>query len=172
MSDLMTRAEYAAIAGALDFPRTAFIDGKYRAGTGDAFDTINPATGETLATIAGCGAADVDFAVGKAREAFDQGHWSKMHPSERKEVLIQLCKLLTRNRRELAVMESLDSGKPILDCETIDVPETIHCIKWHAEAVDNWRRRRGSAVELPAYDAGLEDWACFGGWLFGHRQTC
>jgi len=59
-----------------------------------------------------------------------------MHPSERKEVLIQLCKLLTRNRRELAVMESLDSGKPILDCETIDVPETIHCIKWHAEAVD------------------------------------
>ena len=48
MSDLLTRAEYAAIASALDFPRTAFIDGKFRAGTGEAFDTINPATGETL----------------------------------------------------------------------------------------------------------------------------
>ncbi|MDF1728390.1 MAG: aldehyde dehydrogenase family protein, partial [Sulfitobacter sp.] len=49
---------------------------------------------------------------------------------------IRLCKLITRNRRELAVMESIESGKPILDCETIDIPETIHCIKWHAEAAD------------------------------------
>ncbi len=136
MSDLLTHAEYVAIAKGMDFPRTAFIDGKYRAGTGAVFATTNPATGEELAQISGCGAEDVDFAVGKAREAFDQGHWSKLHPSERKDVLIKLCKLLTRNRRELAVMESLESGKPILDCETVDVPETIHCIKWHAEAAD------------------------------------
>ncbi len=136
MSDLLTHAEYQAIAQQLDFPRTAFIDGKYRAGSGKTFPTINPATEDALAEITGCNAVDVDFAVGKAREAFDQGHWSKLHPSDRKDVLIRLCKLITRNRRELAVMESLDSGKPILDCETIDVPETIHCIKWHAEAVD------------------------------------
>jgi gamma-glutamyl-gamma-aminobutyraldehyde dehydrogenase len=136
MSDLLTQAEYLAIAKDMDFPRTAFIDGKYRAGTGAVFATTNPATGEELAQISGCGAEDVDFAVGKAREAFDQGHWSRRHPSERNDVLIKLCKLLTRNRRELAVMESLESGKPILDCETVDVPETIHCIKWHAEAAD------------------------------------
>ena len=136
MTDLLTHAEYRAIAQDLDLPRTAFIDGKYRAGHGPAFATINPATGETLVDISGCDASDVDFAVQKARTAFDQGHWSKRHPSDRKDVLIRLCKLITRNRRELAVMESLDSGKPILDCETIDVPETIHCIKWHAEAVD------------------------------------
>jgi len=136
MTDLLTQAEYQAIAADIEFPRTAFIDGKYRAGTGAAFDTVNPATGKVLVEIAGCGAADVDFAVGKARAAFDQGHWSKMHPSARKDVLIRLCKLMTRHRRELAVMESLESGKPILDCETIDVPETIQCIKWHAEAVD------------------------------------
>ncbi len=52
------------------------------------------------------------------------------------EVLIRLCKLITRNKRELAVMESLDSGKTIYDCETVDVPETILCLKWHAEAID------------------------------------
>tara|TARA_R110002051_G_scaffold137753_6_gene210294 strand:+ start:6678 stop:8156 length:1479 start_codon:yes stop_codon:yes gene_type:complete len=136
MTDLLTHAEYQAIAREIAFPRAAFIDGKYRAGTGAKFATVNPATGEILAEIAGCAEQDVDMAVAKAREAFDQGHWSKMHPSARKDVLIRLCKLITRNRRELAVMESLDSGKPILDCETIDVPETIHCIKWHAEAAD------------------------------------
>jgi len=136
MSDLLTKAEYRAIAGDLDLPRTAFIDGKYRPGGGKVFATLNPATGEELTRIAGCNAEDVDFAVGKARDAFDQGHWSRLHPSQRKDVLIRLCKLMTRNRRELAVMESLESGKPILDCETVDVPETIHCIKWHAEAVD------------------------------------
>ena len=79
---------------------------------------------------------DVDFAVGKAREAFDQGRWSKQHPSARKDVLIRLCKLMTRSRRELAVMECVESGKPIRDCETIDVPEAINTIKWHAEAID------------------------------------
>ena len=136
MSDLLSQAEYQAIAADLDLPRTAFIDGKYRAGSGKAFATVNPATGAALAEITGCNGEDVDFAVTKAREAFDQGVWAKRHPSERKDVLIRLCKLITRNRRELAVMESLDSGKPILDCETIDIPETIHCIKWHAEAVD------------------------------------
>ncbi len=78
----------------------------------------------------------MDFAVGKAREAFEQGHWSRLHPSARKDVLIRLCKLITRDRRELAVMESLDSGKPIRDCELIDIPETDPLLKWHAEAVD------------------------------------
>ncbi|MEM7430204.1 MAG: aldehyde dehydrogenase, partial [Pseudomonadota bacterium] len=136
MSDLLTRDEYAALAGSINFPRTAFIDGGFRAGKGAVLPTVNPATGETITEIASCNAKDVDFAVSKAREAFDQGRWSKLHPSERKDVLIRLCKLMTRNRRELAVMESLDSGKPILDCETIDLPESINTIKWHAEAID------------------------------------
>jgi len=136
MSDLLTKAEYAAIAADLDLPRTAFIDGKFRAGTGAGFATINPATGEKICDITGASAADVDLAVARARTAFDQGHWCNMHPSARKDVLIRLCKLITRNRRELAVMECLDSGKPIRDCELIDIPEVIQTIKWHAEAID------------------------------------
>ena len=136
MTDLLTHDEYKAIAGSIDFPKAAFIEGSYRAGSGAALATINPATGETLCEIAACNTDDVDRAVDKAREAFDQGHWATLHPSARKDVLIRLCKLITRNRRELAVLESLDSGKPIRDCELIDVPEAIHTIKWHAELID------------------------------------
>ena len=134
---LLTRDEYRAIAEVMSFPGGAFIDGGYRpAISGKTFQTANPANGEKLADVAACDSEDVDFAVQKAREAFDDGRWSKMHPAERKEVLIRLCKLVTRNAPELAVMESLDSGKPINDCATVDLPETIGCLKWHAEAID------------------------------------
>ena len=136
MTDLLTRAEYAAIADGLTLPRTAFIDGKFHPGKGATFQTVNPATGDGLAEIVSATAEDVDRAVEKAREAFEQGRWATMHPSDRKDVLIRLCKLMTRNRRELAIMESLDSGKPIRDCEEIDLPESINCIKWHAETAD------------------------------------
>jgi gamma-glutamyl-gamma-aminobutyraldehyde dehydrogenase len=135
--DLLTRDEYKALAAEMDFPNAAYIDGAYRpAISGKTFATVNPATGQTLTDVAACGAEDVDFAVAKAREAFDDGRWSRMHPAERKGILIRFAKLLTRNARELAVMESLDSGKPIYDCETVDIPETINCVKWHAEAID------------------------------------
>ena len=132
MSDLLTRTEYQAIADSLVLPRAAFIDGKFQAGKGAPLTTINPATGETLAEIAACSAEDVDFAVHKAREAFDQGHWSKMHPSERKGVLIRLSKLMTRNRRELAVLESIESSLVGLfeQVELINLPLfiLIHCL--------------------------------------------
>jgi len=137
MSDLLTRDEYAAIADGLSLPTQAYIDGAYRpAVSGETFKTVNPATGAVLAEIAACGAEDVDLAVSKAREAFADGRWSKRSPAERKDVLIRLCKLITRSARELAVMESIESGKTILDCETVDIPETVHCLKWHAEAID------------------------------------
>ncbi|MDA4846352.1 aldehyde dehydrogenase [Hoeflea poritis] len=136
MSELLTRDEYAAIAKGLDFPRSPFIDGRFHTAGGGEFETVNPATGETICKIGACSGEDVDLAVARAREAFEEGRWSKLHPAERKDVLIRLCKLITRNARELAVMESLDSGKPIRDCVTIDIPETIHTIKWHAEAAD------------------------------------
>ncbi len=136
MGDLLTRQEYCAIAANIDWPTTAFIDGRWRAGRGPVMRSVNPANGKEICAITSASAADVDLAVTKARTAFEQGQWSKLHPSERKDKLIRLCKLLMRNRRELAVMECLDSGKPIRDCEMIDIPETINAIKWHAEAID------------------------------------
>ena len=137
MSDLLSHDEYQSLAQSLTLPNTAFIDGKFRASeSGESFASINPATGKTLTNISACNAKDVDFAVFKARESFDDGRWSKLHPSERKAILIRLAKLMKRNRHELAVMESIDSGKPVSECETVDIPESIHCIIWHAELID------------------------------------
>ncbi|CAK7257276.1 MULTISPECIES: aldehyde dehydrogenase [unclassified Shinella] len=137
MGDLLTHDEYKAIAAGLDFPTQAFIDGAFRpAISGKTFETSNPATGAVLARVASCGPEDVDFAVAKARDAFEDGRWSRLHPTARKEILLRFTRLLKRNARELAVLESLDSGKTIYDCENVDVPETIHCLTWHAELID------------------------------------
>ncbi|MCA0849766.1 aldehyde dehydrogenase [Salipiger thiooxidans] len=137
MTDLLTKGEYAALAKSLELPVNAFIDGSFRpAQSGRTFETVNPATGTKLADVAACGPEDVDFAVAKARDAFEDGRWSRLHPGARKEVLLKLVKLLERNQPELAVLESTDSGKPVYDCATTDIPETIHCLKWHAELID------------------------------------
>jgi 4-(gamma-glutamylamino)butanal dehydrogenase len=137
MTGLLTADEYRAIAAGLTAATEAFINGAFRpARSGKTFETVNPATGEVIAQIAACGAEDVDFAVAKARDAFEDGRWSRLHPGARKVALIRLAKLMTRNARELAVLESIDSGKTIYDCETVDIPETIHVLKWHAELID------------------------------------
>ncbi len=137
MPTLLSHDEYKAIAADLSFPVNPFINGKFaRPHAGKTMESINPATGELLAKVAACDAADVDHAVTKAREAFDRGDWSRMHPAERKSVMIQLVKLMDRDRYALAVLESLESGKPIRECQLTDLPETIECLKWHAEAAD------------------------------------
>ena len=136
MSELLTHEEYKSLGASLDFPQSPFIDGKYQVGSGEPITTRNPSTGKEITNITTASEGDIDLAVGKAREAFDQGRWCRLHPSERKDILIKLCKLLTRNQKELAVMESLESGKPIRDCVQIDLPETINTIKWHAELID------------------------------------
>lgn len=134
---LLTRDEYQAIADGLHLPTGAYINGKAcAAASGDTFETVNPATGKVLAKIASCDQADVDKAVEKARDAFESGVWAKMHPTERKKVIIQLCKLIRRNAREIAVLESIESGKPIQEIENVDIPESLHCLEWHAEATD------------------------------------
>jgi len=137
MHEPLTAAEYRAIAANLQLPTNAFIDGAFvPAKSGKTFISTNPATGEKLADIAACDASDVDHAVAKAREAFEDGRWRQRAPAERKEILLEFAKLLERNRHELAVMESLDSGKPIRECQTVDIPDTIHTIRWHAELID------------------------------------
>ncbi|MCY0967298.1 aldehyde dehydrogenase [Parathalassolituus penaei] len=137
MSELLTLDDYKTLAAKIRLPELAFINGEFcAAASGKTFATTNPATGEVLANIAACGPEDVDRAVVAARDAFEDGRWSKLHPEKRKEVLLKLCQLIEANRHELAVMESLDSGKPIADCENIDIPEFIHTLSWHAETID------------------------------------
>ena len=137
MTKLLTASEYAALAEQIAFPSRAFIDGTFvRSASGKTFQTTNPATGQVLAEISACDARDVDLAVAKAKAAFDDGRWHRRSPAERKATLLRFADLLERHAHELAVMESLDSGKPIRECQNTDVPETIHTIRWHAELID------------------------------------
>ena len=137
MSSLLTRDEYQVLARSLTLPANAVIGGKSAPAIGGGtFDTINPATGETLAKIASCKKEDVDLAVERARHAFEKGIWSRAHPTERKKVMRRMARLMERYTHELAVLETLESGKPIYDIETIDIPEAINCLEWHAEAAD------------------------------------
>lgn len=82
MAELLSKAQYAAIAAELRFPTQAFIDGSFRdAVSGRTFASSNPATGERLADIAACDAEDVNLAVASARLAFEDGRWSKRSPA-------------------------------------------------------------------------------------------
>lgn len=137
MSELLSATEYASIAKNLKFQTLAFIDGKFQPSvSGKTFVTTNPATGELLAEITACDTRDVDLAVEKAKAAFDDGRWHRLSPNERKHVLLKFANLLEENTVELAVMESVDSGKPVSECQLTDVPEMIHTIRWHAELID------------------------------------
>lgn len=137
MANLLSAAEYADIAKKLKLPTASFVNGEsYTSGSGKTFTATNPATDEVLAQITACNADDVDFAVAKAKEAFEDGRWHKLSPSERKKVLLRFADLLEENAHELSVMESLDSGKPIRECQLTDIPETINTIRWHAELID------------------------------------
>lgn len=137
MAELLTAAEYAALAEKIALPSQAFIDGAFVPSvSGEAFQTTNPATGKVLTEITACDGRDVDIAVAKARAAFDDGRWHRRSPGERKKVLLRLADLLEQHSHELAVMESLDSGKPIRECQNTDIPETIHTLRWHAELID------------------------------------
>lgn len=137
MAELLSAAEYAQIAKNLKFPTQAFIDWKFQPSvSGNTFTTTNPATGEVLAEITACNEQDVNIAVANAKTAFEDGRWSKLSPNQRKHILLNFADLLEKNTVELAVMESLDSGKPISECQLTDVPEMIHTIRWHAELID------------------------------------
>lgn len=119
-------------------PRTqAYLSGAPRDALGGAtFTTINPATGQPLADVAACDSADVDLAVAAAQSAFDDGRWSRVDPAHRKRVLLRLAELIEANAMELAVLETIDTGKPISDSLTTDLPETINSLAWHAELAD------------------------------------
>jgi len=125
------------IAATPTFRTDAFIDGAFRpALSGERFATENPATGQTLADVAAGDAPDVDLAVTAARRAFADGRWSRRSPADRKAVLLRLADLLEANAEELAMLDSLEAGKPITDCREVDIPETIKTFRWYAEAAD------------------------------------
>lgn len=125
------------IVAELDIRTQAWIDGRHvDAASGETFPRINPATGVEIAAVAACDAADVDAAVRGARAAFESGVWAHAAPKQRKKVLTRLASLVEEHADELALLETLDMGKPIRDSRRVDVPLAAQCIAYYGEAVD------------------------------------
>jgi aldehyde dehydrogenase (NAD+) len=113
------------------------IDGKWvDSVSGKTFETINPATGQVLARVAEGDAADIDKAVKAARRAFETGPWRKMNARERGKCLYRLADLIEANKEELALLETMDNGKPIRDSRAADLPLAIDCFRYYAGWAD------------------------------------
>ncbi|SDJ92211.1 aldehyde dehydrogenase [Billgrantia gudaonensis] len=131
-----TRADWQALADSLSFESRAFIDGDFAPATsGETFTTINPATGERLAEVASCDALDAERAVAAARAAFAAGGWSRLAPGKRKKRLLELADLMEAHKDELALLDTLDMGKPI-GSALGDMAGAIACLRYNAEAID------------------------------------
>ncbi|WP_342595987.1 aldehyde dehydrogenase [Salinicola lusitanus] len=138
MSPTPTLADWQAKAAALtaNLETRAFIDDEFVAAeSGEIFATINPATGAILAKVASCDAADADKAVTVARAAFTRGSWARLAPTARKHALLRLAGLMERHRDTLALLDTLDMGKPISSAQS-DVSGAIGCIRHQAESID------------------------------------
>ena len=114
MSAQLSRDDWKGRVGGLSYRNQAFIDGKFVDSlTGKTFDCVNPATGQVLTKVAACEQEDVDAAVKAARAAFEKGTGRNMAPAHRKRIMLKLAELMMKNRDELALLETLDMGKPI-----------------------------------------------------------
>jgi acyl-CoA reductase-like NAD-dependent aldehyde dehydrogenase len=114
----------------------AFIDDTFVAAeSGDTFESRNPATGELLAQVASCDEPDATRAAAVARRAFADGAWSRLAPGKRKKTLLRLADLMEANKHELALIDTLDMGKPI-SSSLGDMNGAIACIRYQAECID------------------------------------
>ncbi|WP_026820735.1 aldehyde dehydrogenase [Arthrobacter castelli] len=115
----------------------AVIDGKRAdAATGHTVASVNPATDTAIAEVASCGVEDVDRAVAAARSAFDDGRWAALPAQSRKSLMLRLADLIEMHGDELALLDSLEMGKPVVEARTADIPGTAETYRWYAEAID------------------------------------
>jgi len=136
----MTAWEYAPAPESRDIANLKpsyriFVDGQFADGTGEPLKTINPATGEVLAEVSTASTADVDRAVRAARRAYDKV-WGRMPGTERAKYLFRIARQIAERARELAVLESLDNGKPIRESRDVDVPTASAHFFYHAGWAD------------------------------------
>ncbi|HVI52613.1 MAG TPA: aldehyde dehydrogenase [Candidatus Sulfotelmatobacter sp.] len=124
-------------AAELSIRSQAFIDGAFTdAIGGKRFDCVSPIDGKVIAQVAECGAADIDRAVAAARKAFEDRRWAGLPPARRKAVMLAFANLVQDHAQELALLETLDMGKPISDAVAVDSAATARCIRWYGEAID------------------------------------
>jgi len=137
MMDFHNLAYWQEKANNIAIETRLFINGEYSAAADNSvFATVDPTAQQTLAEVARGKKADVDRAVQAARGVFDRGDWSQASPAQRKAVLHKFADLMEAHREELALLETLDTGKPIRHSLRDDVPGAARAIRWYAEAID------------------------------------
>jgi acyl-CoA reductase-like NAD-dependent aldehyde dehydrogenase len=133
----VTQTDWRRLAKSLKPRSQAFIGGQFvDAVSGQTFPTYNPATGEVITQVAACDIADVDRAVVAARRAFETGVWRDLKPTERKMIMLRWAELIRENLTELALLETLDTGKAIKESLKVDVMSCAAAIQWYAESID------------------------------------
>src|SRR5688572_19886853 len=123
-------------AAKLTLRNQAFIGGRFvPAASGESFANVSPIDGRVLAQIASGDAEDIDRAVKAARAAFDKGVWSGAAPKQRKRIMVRFAELIAQHANELALLETLDMGKPVSDARG-DLSAVTECVRWYGEAID------------------------------------
>lgn len=139
MNDLLDRGHDVWLLAAknLSIETRLFVAGDYRdAAAGETFESRTPRDGTVIANVARGRAEDVDEAVRAARTAFDDGRWRSLAPRARKQIMLRWADLIREHTEELALLETLDVGKPIKESVRVDVASAAACIQWYAEALD------------------------------------
>jgi len=129
--------DWHARRASLKFNGQAFIGGAYCSALSEqGFACVSPIDGKEFATVTACQQEDVDRAVAEARQAFGRGSWSQAPASERKRKLLKFAELVLSHQQELALLETVDMGKPITLSHEADIPGVVDTIRWYAEAID------------------------------------
>ena len=137
MSTPENRSQWQALADSIAINGSAFIAGEYVESQSNAtFDCISPIDGKVLAKVASCDEADANIAVSNARATFESGVWANLPPVKRKQIMIRFAELLEEHVDELALLETLDMGKPIQYSRAVDVAGAARSIRWSGEAID------------------------------------
>ncbi len=153
MKQSLSRAEWESKAKALTIRNQAFINGQYvPAASGKTFSCLSPIDGLLITQVAECEQEDIERAVKAARHAFEAGVWSESSPVHRKKTLQKFALLIEKHAEELALLESIDMGKPVANALSIDVSASVRCLSWTAEAVD---KVYGEIAPTPNHELGL-----------------
>ena len=134
--DHVAAVDWAAAATALTPPRGLFIGGEEREAAGGSRPVHTPRDGSVVVDLAWADVADTDLAVAEARRAFDQGPWPRLAARERGEVLFRFADLVEQHRDELALLISLEMGKPIRQAWEIELRALIRCLRFYGGLAD------------------------------------
>ena len=133
----LTKSDWQARAEKFNPEERMFINGKFvDAASGKTFDDISPVNGKVIAKIAAGDTEDINRAVAAAKNTFESGVWREMNPRDKKTIMLRWADLIREHQEELALLETMDVGKPISDSMNVDVMGAARTIQWYGEAID------------------------------------